>query len=73
MSEENTQDTKIMLPVSDELHSRLKTTSVVSRQLHAFYVLGGSSSIKAINRNSVRVIIAVANKSCTPGRKSVDT
>ena len=73
MSEANTQDTKIMLPVSDKLHSRLKTTSVVSRQLHAFYVLGGSSSIKAINRNSVSVIIAVANKSCTPGRKSVDT
>ena len=70
MSEANAQGTKIMLPVSDELHARLKTDSAVSRQLRAFYVLGGSSSVKAIDRNSVRVIIVVANKSCSPGRKS---
>jgi hypothetical protein len=70
MSEANAQGTKIMLSVSDELHARLKTDSAVSRQLRAFYVLGGSSSVKAIDRNSVRVIIVVANKSCSPGRKS---
>jgi hypothetical protein len=70
MREANAQGTKIMLPVSDELHARLKTDSAVSRQLRAFYVLGGSSSVTAIDRNSVRVIVVVANKSCAPGRKS---
>jgi hypothetical protein len=70
LSEASAQGTKIMLPVSAELHARLKTDSAVSRQLRAFYVLGGSSSVTAIDRNSVRVIVVVANKSCAPGRKS---
>ena len=68
--EAQAQGSKVMLPVSPELHERMQTDSPVSRQLRAFYVLGGSSNVAPIDSNTITVIVVVANKSCAPGRKS---
>ena len=64
------QGTKVMLPVSPELHARLGRDPQTSRVLRAFYVLGGSSNVAPIDANSIRVIVLVASKSSAQGRKS---
>jgi hypothetical protein len=64
------QGTRVMLPVSEELHARLLERPQTSRVLRAFYVLGGSSNLKPIEANTVRLILIVAGKGSTPGRKS---
>lgn len=70
LREAHAQGTKVMLPVSPELHARLLADGAVSRQLRAFYVLGGSSSVADIGDNTISVVVIVASKSCAPGRKS---
>lgn len=70
IKEAHFQGTKIMLPVSEELHARLKEDPQTSRVLRAFYVLGGSSNVAPIDANSIRVIVLVAGKSSAQGRKS---
>lgn len=64
------QGTRVMLPVSEDMHARLLDCPRVSRALRVFYVLGGSSHIKPIEANTVRLILIVAGKGSTPGRKS---
>ena len=61
-----------MLPVSQELHAKLKQDPQGSRLLCVFYVLGGSSNIEPIEGNSIRIIVVVASKSCAQGRKATD-
>jgi hypothetical protein len=59
-----------MLPVSQELHARLKQDPQGSRLLHVFYVLGGSSNVEPIEGNSIQIIVIVASKSYAQGRKA---
>ena len=70
LKEAHAQGTKIMLPVSQELHAKLKQDPQGSRLLRVFYVLGGSSNVAPIESNSIRVIVVVASKSCAQGRKA---
>ncbi len=62
LKEAHDQGTKIMLPVSQELHAKLKQDPQGSRLLRVFYVLGGSSNVAPIESNSIRVIVVVASK-----------
>ena len=70
LKEAHAQGAKIMLPVSQELHARLKQDPQGSRLLRVFYVLGGSSNVEPIEGNSIRIIVVVASKSCAQGRKA---
>ncbi len=70
LKEAHAQGTKIMLPVSQELHTRLKQDPQGSRLLRVFYVLGGSSNVEPIEGNSIRIIVIMASKSCAQGRKA---
>jgi hypothetical protein len=70
LKEAHAQGTKIMLPVSQELHAKLKQDPQGPRLLRVFYVLGGSSNVAPIESNSIRVIVVVASKSCAQGRKA---
>ena len=64
------QGTRIMLPVSEDLHAQLLQSPRTTRVLRGFYVLGGSSNVEPIHTNTVRLILIVAGKGSTPGRKS---
>ncbi|NBX17962.1 MAG: hypothetical protein EBR09_11410, partial [Proteobacteria bacterium] len=64
------QGVRVMLPVSEDLHARLLECPEISRTLRVFYVLGGSSHVKPIEANTVRLILIIAGKGSTPGRKS---